>query len=52
MAGLPEFLANLDEAAAAFNQALDQLAALAEAVAAAGDPALIAILDSSEGGDS
>ena len=52
VAGLPEFLENLDEAAAAFNQALDQLAALAEAVAAAGDPALIAILDSSEGGDS
>jgi hypothetical protein len=52
VAGLPEFLENLDEAAAAFNQALDQLAALAEAVAAAGDPALIAILDSSEGGNS
>ena len=51
-AGLPEFLTNLDEAAAAFNQALDQLAALAEAVAAAGDPALITISNSPEGGDS
>ena len=51
-AGLPEFLANLDEAAAAFNQALDQLAALAEAVAAAGDPALVTILNDPEGGES
>jgi hypothetical protein len=52
VAGLPEFLANLDEAAAAFNQALDQLAALAEAVAAAGDLALFTILNSSDGGNS
>ena len=51
-AGLPEFLTNLDEAAAAFNQALDQLAALAEAVAAASDPALITFLNNPEGGES
>jgi hypothetical protein len=34
VAGLTEFLANLDEAAASFNQSLDELAALAEAAAA------------------
>jgi hypothetical protein len=37
-AGLPEFLANLDEAAASFNSVLDELAALAEAVILAGGP--------------
>jgi hypothetical protein len=39
-AGWPEFLGNLDEAAASFNEALDELAALAEAAAAAGGPAV------------
>lgn len=34
-AGLPEFLANVDEAAATFNTVLDELAALAEAAVAA-----------------
>lgn len=38
--GLPEFLGNLDEAAAEFNSALDALAALAEAVIKAGDDQL------------
>lgn len=37
-AGLPEFLANAGTAAATFNTALDELAALAEAVIAAGGP--------------
>ena len=40
-AGFPEFLANLGEAAASFNQVLDELAALAEAAAAAGGPAVV-----------
>jgi hypothetical protein len=40
-AGLPEFLTNLDEAAASFNTVLDELAALAEAAVAAGDPATV-----------
>jgi hypothetical protein len=43
-AGLPEFLANADEAAATFNTVLDELAALAEAVIEAGGPFV-------EGGD-
>ncbi len=34
VAGLPEFLDNLDEAAASFNSALDELSALAEAAVA------------------
>ena len=51
-AGLPEFLANLDEAAATFNAALDELAALAETVAAAGDPGFVTFSNHLEGGDS
>jgi hypothetical protein len=39
-AGLPEFLANANEAAASFNAALDELAALAEAVVEGGGPFL------------
>jgi hypothetical protein len=37
-AGLPEVLANVDEAAAHFNSALDELAALAEAAVLSGGP--------------
>jgi hypothetical protein len=39
---VPEFLGNLDEAAASFNEALDELAALAEVAAAVGAPAAVA----------
>jgi hypothetical protein len=39
--GLPEFLGNLDEAAAEFNSALDELAALAETVIGANDDGMI-----------
>lgn len=47
VAGLPEFLDNYGEAAAAFNSALDELAALAEAAVAAGRA--FAVFDSREG---
>jgi hypothetical protein len=40
VAGLPEFLGNLDEAAASFNLALDELSALAEAAYAEGGRAI------------
>ena len=40
VAGLPEFLANLEEAAASFNAQFEELAALAEA-AVAGHPAAV-----------
>ena len=49
VAALPEFLSNLDEAAASFNQALDELSALAEAAAANGERAIIAPSGAEEG---
>lgn len=48
VAGLPEFLDNAQEAAAAFNSASDELAALAEAVVADAGPFMIDGEDSEE----
>jgi hypothetical protein len=47
-ANLPEFLANAQDAAAAFNSASDELAALAEAVVAGGGPFIVVDDDGAE----
>jgi len=50
--GFPEFLQNLDEAAAEFNSDLDELAALAEAAVLRGSPIVIVSDRQQPGGDS